>query len=304
MATMIHANSPASMPAEMQGLPRVLLLTGMVFCFGAHAAPSDTQAEVGYMFDDNVTRAREGGTRLVDRSYSVNLGQPVIVPVADHARALLTGTLGGEVFERYAGLSRLAGAVRGELQYRGSAEFTAPVIALFAGITAEQYRSSLRDGIRYSAGISVRQAVTDRIRLSGAVAHNERNGKSVVFDNRDNTVRLNLDYSLGAAGTIYLGGERRRGDLAISVAGALSTYNRNAYTPDDAFPGGQIYSFRFDGATVLSTLGYNLGIGPRDAIDFSWRRARSSVDYVTPSWSSATMSYVTNQYSAAYLKRF
>jgi hypothetical protein len=304
MAIMIPVTSFLSILAEMQGLPRLLLIMGLLFCTSAYATSYDTQTDAGYMFDDNVTRAKDGGARLVDHSFSANLSQPIIFPVADHARVLLTGSLGAEMFDRYKGLSRLTGTVHGEFQYRSSAEFGAPTMALFARVTAEQYQSNLRDGIRYSAGISMRQVVTDRIRLFGAVAHNERNGKSVVFDNKDNSVRLNLDYSLGTAGTIYLGGEHRRGDFAISVAELWSTYNSNAYTLDDAFPGRLVYSFRFDGTTVLSTLGYNLGMGPRDSIDFSWRRARSSVNYVTPSWSNATLSYVTNQYSAAYLKRF
>lgn len=304
MAIMSPVTSFAAVPEVTQGLPRLLLIMGLMFCSGAYAAPPDTQADVGYMFDDNVTRAKEGGNKLGDSSYSVNLSQPVIFPVADHARVLLTGSLGGEMFDRYKGLSRLTGTVHGEFQYRSSAEFDTPIFALFARITAEKYQSWLRDGFRYSAGISMRQAVTDRIRLFGAVAHNERNGNSVVFDNKDSSARINLDYSLGATGTIYLGGEYRRGDLVISGSPVWSAYNFNAYTKDDAFSGGQIYIFRFDGTTALSTLGYNLRIGARDSIDFSWRRARSTVSYVTPYWSNATLSYATNQYSAAYLKRF
>lgn len=304
MAIMIPVTLFVAAPAVVQDLPRLLLIMGLVFCSGAYAVPPDTQAEVGFMLDDNVTRAKEGVNKLGDRSYSVNLSQPVIIPVADHERVLLTGSLGGEMFDRYKGLSRLTGAVHGEIQYRSSAEFDTPVFALYARITAEQYQSRLRDGFRYSAGISMRQAVTDRIRIFGAVAHNERKGNSVVFDNKDNSARIDLDYSLGATGTIYLGGEYRRGDLVISGSPVWSAYNYGAYTEDDAFSKGQIYIFRFDGTTALSTLGYNLRVGLRDSIDFSWKRVRSSVSYMTPSWSNATLSYLTNQYSAAYLKRF
>lgn len=300
MAIMIPVTSFASMPAGL----RLLLITGLVFCSGAHAATSDTQADIGYTFDDNVTRAKEGGSKLADHSYSASLSQPAIFPLADHARALLTGSLSGEIFGRYRGLSRFTGAVHGEVQYRSSAEFGTPSFALFARIAVEQYQSDLRDGIRYSAGISMRQTVTDRIQFFGAIARNIRDGNSMVFDNKDNSARLNLDYSLYTAGTIYLGEEYRHGDLVISGAGLWSAYNSNAYILDDAFSGRQIYSYRFDGTTALTTIGYNRKLGPRDSIDFSWRRARSSVSYVTPSWSNAALSYLTNQYSVAYLVRF
>ena len=304
MTVMVHAISFVAISAVRQGLPRLLLVMGLLFCSGAHAAPSDTQADIGYMFDDNVTRAAEGGTKLIDRSYSVNLSHPFIFPIAEHMRALLTGSVGGEIFDLNKGLNHLTGAVQGEFQYRSSAEFGTPTFSLFAKIAADQYQSFLRDGSRYSAGVSIRQAMTDRIQLFGDVAHHVRNGKSMVFDNKDNSVRINLDYSLGTSGTIYLGSEYRRGDLVISGSELWSTNNSNAYALDDAFPGKDVYSFRFDGTTVLSTLGYNLGIGPRSSIDFSWRRAHSSVNYVTPSWNNATLNYFVNQYSAVYLVRF
>lgn len=309
MTNMTPVTSSIAKPAVTQelpatGLPALVLTMGLMFCSGTHAAPSDTQADIGYMFDDNVTRANGGGARLTDHSYSVNLGQPAIFPVADHQRVLLTGSLGGERFDRFKGLSRLTGTVHGEFQYRSSAEFGTPTFALFAGITAEQYQSWLRDGFRYSAGVSIRQAVTDRIRLFGVAAHNVRYGNSAVFDNKDNAARISLDYSLYDTVTAYLGGEYRRGDLVIAGPWSWSFYNANAYAQDDAFPGWGIYSFRFDGSTALATLGFNVRVSPRASVDLFWRRARSSVAYVTPSWSNATLSYVTDQYSAAYLVRF
>ena len=130
-------------------LPIQASIMGLLFCTAAYSASPDTQADAGYMFDDNVTRAQEGGNKLTDQSLSVNLSQPAIFPVSDHTRALLTGTLGAEKFLHHDGLSRLTGSIQGELQYRSSAEFGTPVLALFAKISAEEYRSDQRDGFRY-----------------------------------------------------------------------------------------------------------------------------------------------------------
>ncbi len=292
-----------AVPAVTHGMPKLLLIAGLMLCSPTHAASPDTQVDVGITFDDNVTRANEGGSKLADRSYSVNLNQPLIIPIADHERTLLTGSVDGELFDLNKGLNRISAAVHGELQYRSSAEFGSPTFAFFANISADQYQSYLRDGFRYSAGILLRQTLTDRIRLFAAVAHNERSSKSVVFDNKDNFARIDLDYALGS-GTLYLGGEYRRGDIVVSGAELWSTNNSNAYTQDDAFADPEIYSFRFYGTTVLSTLGYNLKIGPRNSMDISWRRATSSVNYVTPALGNATLSYVANQYTAVYLVRF
>jgi hypothetical protein len=54
---------------------------------------------------------------------------------------------------------------------------------------------------------------------------------------------------------------------------------------------------------VVSTLGYNIGFGPRDSLDFTWIRAQSTPDS-RPSFGSAPSDYVVNQYSIIYLMRF
>ena len=115
---------------------------------------------------------------------SVNLSKPATFPTSDHTRALLTGTLGAEKFLHHDGLSRLTGAIHGEFQYRSSAEFGTPVLALFARISAEEFQSDQRDGFRYSTGIALRKTMTDRMRIFGAVSHNKRNGNNAVFDKR------------------------------------------------------------------------------------------------------------------------
>ena len=265
---------------------------------------SGIQAEASYTFDDNVTRSND--SKLLDSSYGVNFGKTAAFPLTDHMRMLLTGSLAGERFHRYDGLSRLSGGVQGELQYRNSAHFSSPTWGVFLRTFADQYKSELRDGYRYSAGLSMRQPLTDRMRLFGALAHNQRNGKNAVFDHSDNAVRLNLDYELSAISTLYLGGEYRRGDV-ITTAALPEIYSANMSVQDDAFAGATLFTYRLDGSTALTTVGYNIGLGPRDSFDFSWRRIRSSLDYDRASilaGYTAALSYTSNQYSVSYMVRF
>lgn len=260
---------------------------------GEYSTPLGIQIDSSYTLDDNVTRGDE--TKLVDNSFAVSLRKVGIFPVSDNARALLTGLLDGEKFFRYDGLSRFTGGVQGELQYRRSAEFSAATFSLFARASADQYHSDLRDGQRYSTGISMRQPMTDRLRLFGALAHNRRNGKNAVFDDSDNAAVLNLDYELNPLSTIYLGAEYRRGDVVTTES---SLYGASVSAWDDAFPDKQLYSARLKGSTVITTLGYNMGLSSRDAFDFSWRRIHSAI------YSTGSSGYTTNQYSVAYLVHF
>jgi outer membrane autotransporter protein len=267
------------------------------------STPLGIQVDSSYTFDNNVTRGDK--TKLVDSSYAVSLRKIAIFPVSDNTRALLTGLLDGDKFYRYDGLSRITGGVQGELQYRRSAEFSAATFGLFARASADQYNSDLRDGRRYSTGMSMLQPMTDRIRMFAALAHNRRNGKNAVFDDSDNAARLNLDYELDPISTFYLSGEYRRGDVVTTGSGL---YSASVSAVDDAFPGRQLYSARLDGSTVITSLGYNMGLGSRDSFDFSWRRVHSTIDAASSSGLYATSTpasgYTSNQYSVAYLVRF
>ncbi len=269
-------------------------------------APLDLQISAGYQYDDNVTRAGSPADKLSDHSLSVDLSKRIIFSLNDHARALLNFNLGGEEFRNFDGLSRLTAGVQGELQYRGSAVFEAPTFALFGRIATEQYRSELRDGFRYTAGVSVRQSLTDRISYFGALAYHWRNADNVVFDNQEYAARLNLDYILTPSQTLYLGAEYRRGDIVTTASGPViggpgsgTTLVRN----DDAYPGRRLTTYRIDGDTLLTTLGYNLAINADSSLDFSWRRVRATPD--SPGVVSSLYSrYVTNQFAVAYLLRF
>jgi len=76
---------------------------------------------------------------------------------------------------------------------------------------------------------------------------------------------------------------------------------------DDAFPDNNMYSTRLSGSTLITTLGYNMGLGSRESLDFSWRRISSTLDdaskYELYNLGVYTSGYTTNQYSVAYLMR-
>lgn len=268
-----------------------------------HADASDFRVDAGYLYDSNVTRAQDPADKLSDHSYSVNLSKPVALPVSTHTRVLLSANLGGEKFANYNGLTHTTGGVQGMFQYRPSAQFYAPTLSVFARGYADHYQSNLRSGSRNSEGISMRQPVTDRIQLFGAWARNQRNAYSSVFCTEDHSLRLNLDYAATPGSTIYLTGERRHGDTVSTGVPTLALIDlAKALVQDNAYPGGQLYSYRFIATTMVTTLGYNIGISTQSALDISWLRAKSTADYI-PSSAVSAPSYVTNQFSIVYLLR-
>jgi outer membrane autotransporter protein len=272
--------------------------------------------EGAYAWDDNVTRSR-AGDRLSDHVYSLQVSQALVFPAGSHTRLVGSWFASGDKLRTYRGLDRVSAGAQGELQYRASGEFDAPTVGLLARLAFDDYQSQLRGGHRASLGLTVRQLLSDRIALFGALARNSRFAKHEVFDARDTSLRVNLDYTLGRQGTLYLGGEYRRGD-AVSTAGASAESSAIAkfLVRDDAYGGMPRFAYRYEAETTLWTLGYNRPLGPRDSLDLSWRHASASPTargtYSVPAGPYGPAGTVTvgksryraNLYSIAYLMRF
>ena len=285
---------------DVRGLPRLMSYDAE----SAHDEPMNVQVEAGAVYDDNVTRAKAGPDRVGDHLYSVNVGKAIRQPLSANSQLLWIGNIGGEKFRRFNGLSRASISGEMEYQYRASSEFDEPTFGAFARLSGDAFESELRDGYRLSAGVSVRQSLTDRINVFAALSHNVRKASSQVFSTRDNAIRGNIDYALNDKDILYMGAEYRRGDIVSTGRPSLENVTvAEVFAQDDAYPGGQMFSYRFRGSTSLLTVGYNMGLGPRDSIDFSWRHIRSTPG-LRPSFVTSPRNYTANQLSLVYLMRF
>jgi hypothetical protein len=263
------------------------------------------QIELGYTYDDNVTLGRARDEILWDQSLGLDASASRALRINDHVRLVVTGLLHGEKFSSYNGLSNLSGGLEAELQYRQSGAFDAITFAAFARGWLDNYASHLRDGSHYSVGISARGALTDRLELFGELAWNQRHAQSEVWDLTDYSALVDLDYSLGRGGTLYLSGEYRRGDVVSDGHATLVNVSlAKVFVLDDAFPDKQLFAYRSEARTWISTIGYNLPLGQRASIDISWRRVQSTPTAHLDFDVQGSLRYVDNQYSVVLLKLF
>jgi hypothetical protein len=263
------------------------------------------QIGLGYTYDDNVTLGRTHDEILWDQSLALDASASRDVRISDTVRLVVTGLLRGEKFDRYTRLSNFSGGLEAELQYRQSGAFDAITYAAFARGWLDNYASHLRDGSHYSVGVSARGALTDRIALSGELAHNERHAQSEVWDAIDHSALLNLDYSLGESGTLYVTGQYRRGDVVSDGHGTLVNVSlAKVFVLDDAFPNQQRFAYRSDARTWISTIGYNVPLGHQASLDISWRRVHSTPTTHLNFDVEGSLRYVGNQYSIVFLKQF
>ena len=263
------------------------------------------QIDFGYTYDDNVTRGRTGDEILADQLLGLNVSAGGSLRINDNTRVVLTGVLNGEKFKAYNGLSNVSGGLQAELQYRQSAAFDAVTFGTFARGWLDNYDSHLRDGSHFAVGVNAQGALTDRIGIYGEFAWNQRQAQSDVWDLHYYSARLNLDYSLGRAGTVYLNGEYRRGNTVSDGHPSLVNVSlAQVFVLDDAFPGKQLYAYRYDARTWVGTLGYNLPLGQRASIDISWRRAQGTPTERPDFDTQGSLRYIDNQYSLFLLMVF
>jgi hypothetical protein len=287
-------------PAAVSGAPAPSSLSG-----SARPILNPVQIELGYTYDDNVTLGRAPDEVLWDQFLGLNVSASGALRIDDHARLVVTGLLSGEKYGNYNGLSNLSGGLDVELQYRQSGAFDAITFAAFARGWLANYDSHLRDGSHYSAGISARGALTDKIDLFGELAWNQRRAQSEVWDLTDYSALLNLDYSLGSSGTLYGTGQYLRGDVVSDGFATLVNVSlAQVFVLDDAFPGKKLFAYRSDARTWVSTVGYNLPLGNGTSIDISWRRVQSTPTAHLDFPVQGSLRYVDNQYTFVLLKLF
>jgi hypothetical protein len=263
------------------------------------------QIDFGYTYDDNVTRSRAADEILADQLLGLDASLGGTLRINDNTRVVVTGMLNGEKFNTYNGLSNLSGGLQAELQYRPSAAFDAVTFGAFARGWLDNYVSHLRDGSHFALGVDAQGALTDRIGVYGELAWNRRHAQSEVWDLNYYSARLNLDYSLGRSGTLYLNGEYRSGNTVSDGRPTLVNVSlAQVFVLDDAFPGKQLFAYRYAARTWVGTVGYNLPLGPRASIDISWRRAQGTPTEQLDFDVQGSLRYVDNQYSVFLLKVF
>lgn len=261
--------------------------------------------DFGIQWDDNVFRGRLDDEIRSDRIYTFNASRQYEFPLNKNARVLATALFTVDKPHTWTGLGRFSGGAEAQVQYRASGDFDAITFAAYARGAYDEYESRLRSGPRYTVGVNARRALTDRIDLFADLSRNVRNGKSRVFETRDWAGRVNLDYALGKRGTLYASGEYRKGDIFSTGFPSLANAAiADVFVQDDAVDSGEFFAYRFDGKTVIGTLGWNLPLGTRDAIDLSFRRVRSTPSGRIDFDDGARLRYDVNQYSLLYLLRF
>ncbi len=270
----------------------VLILPG-----AAHAA--GWFADLGVTYDNNVTLAEDKNDILRDTFFSMGVAKAFPQALGEHSRLIYRPFVQVHAYDKYTGLSHIDAGANVTYQYRASGAMLAPTWSLFAKLWVEEYKSAFRDSNRYSLGGSMRKMLTDRLTFATVLSANQRDSDGVVWDTKDQSLLLNLDYQLARRVTLYATLDYRHGDIVSTAKPTLQIVDAaKAIQPDDAFGGidANEFAYRLNGHTLITKLGVNFMLSETDSVDLSAWFAKADAD--------GGISYDRTIVSAAYLTRF
>lgn len=184
-------------------------------------------------------------------------------------------------------LSSLRAAARVRVLHKPGRGFRTPVLAAWLGVGGREYGSAIRDSLDYRAGVSAAAPLTTAIQARLEAGISRRASRRRVFDLDASSYGLSLDW-LAASRLIVYGGVRvEQGDFVVTARGEgvvepktehlYLEPNATAIEADPAF-GADWWAFRVDGRTTLATLGLNVPVSPRLAVDLQLQRGQAHMD--------------------------
>jgi hypothetical protein len=290
---------------EFRALAAVFLL---VFSACVVAAPKTkgVRIEATANTDNNVTRAPEEVDQFDDQFVTLDLRKRFEFSSSQRTRLRITPQIAAVNYATYDGLSNVYGGAEIDVLYRSSGSLDALTYRAFARAAVHDFESQLRDGYRYSLGGSAQKYIGDRMILIGEIAYNVRDSRSEVFDLRNASVSVYVDYAISTRGAFYVGGEYRDGDAVSTAPPSIPALAiADAIAIDDVFTDTTRFAYRFEARSVYAVLGFNYAIGARHGLDFSVRgaTARAKEEFNNPFFDQDS-DYDFVQFSIAYLYRF
>jgi hypothetical protein len=290
------AFGPGGRYAGRGGLLLLFLIGGPVHADGPR--PS-IDTEFSYTTDSNITRAQNDPDIRADRALGVGIGLSLNQPIDAHTRMLSRVFVRGEAFAENTKLTNAAAGASATFQYRTSGHLLAPTFGVFARLSVAQFRSDIRNSTFYTGGLSFNKNLTDRVVTTVIISGTVRDSDSLVFDTRDGSALLNIDYQLRGGSAWYLSYNFLGGDTVSTGAPTLQILDAaKAVVADDAFGGAAAnqFAYRIHAYTHVVTLGFNFSIAVHHALDLSARYAHADADN--------DLTYDRTLYSVAYLARF
>jgi hypothetical protein len=296
----------------MRGKCRLVPLLLVIFTAEVWGAVGwNSGYEVGVLQDDNIGGAQPAQDILKDTAVLARAYASYDWSVSEESVLRASGSFDSEQFQDFDGLSSNRAGITLDYRFRPSAGFSAPIYSLFVNMAESNFDSDIRDGSTMELGLRATSHLTDLIALTGGVVNSQRSADSEVFDLERTRYFAHLDYRVGRHSSVYFAADFIDGDVvstatstqwlrnwadAIEWDDALSESSRSGGYGQQNTAAIRRYAYRLDADTTVLRLGFNVGLGRRNALDISMEDLES--DAVGPS------KYKRQTLALSYLHRF
>lgn len=232
------------------------------------------------LHDSNASRGLYDADRKADTIASVEGSVTGSTPLGARGGFVWRAAARYDHFTTFEDLSNVALTGRAAYRVQPGTAFSSPFFEIAGNAVWLQHSDSeLRDGTILTLEASVGSHLTDRVRLAGGLAVDQRDGgdpgrpgEYAIYDMDYARVWATLDYRFGVRNTAYGRIMHVTGDHvfnSVTVSGISS--DPTAWATDPALAkelGGTVNSYRADASTFIVDLGVNIPLAGNRALDF------------------------------------
>jgi hypothetical protein len=222
-----------------------LMLSFALFIISREAgAELLANAEMGAVYDDNLTRAVDREDRKADIAAvaRVSIGQHI--QPGDSTGLFITANIEDAVYDRYSGLDRREAGLTISMKYKAGLGSYATWISVSGSAAYDDYRESMQSGPLTTLGLQSGKRIAERMFAQAGYTYDDRNARNAAFKTAGSTLSIRGDYLLTESTQLSLGYAVRWGTSVMyepvepggpygsSEGVVVNTFN----TPMEAYP--------------------------------------------------------------------
>lgn len=265
---------------------------GVILCFAllASVAPARAEwfydAQIGGMYDDNLTRAQQAADVRADGAVTLSADAGWFYALSGNDGFSLSLDANSEAYARFHGLNLVSIGAAAVYRHKFGVGYAAPWISATVSAAHDSYRDDIRDGERYDARLEFGQRLSERFDASVGIAIDRRHARNdrpvvpgisgKVFDLRGQSAFARAGYDI--TDRLQLGGSVlvRRGDVESTTRQNLDIFLASDAIAADPTFGSDFFAYRLRGTTQSAHASLSWALSDHSSLNASYAFAHTA----------------------------
>jgi opacity protein-like surface antigen len=236
----------------------------------------------GVLYDSNVSHSDRSRDVEADFAWRSLLTAGQGFQLTDDLRLGVFGTVEGQLWWTYNGLSNVQPGVDANLRYRFGLGRTAPWIRLGTKLEYADFQEARRSGLQLRPVISGGVSLTERIRLDASYEYERFDARDAVFERDAHSVSLHATFDVTSSTQLTAGYTYRHGDVTASAVPprpdivAIADVRELIDTFDEPY-----MAYRFPASTHAASIGLSQALSDFAALQATYQFQHTSHESLT-----------------------